>query len=87
MRKVQLKKLIFMKAYFLSSPQTDPQVQCVINDYCAGFRKKTDEELHAIVDRERKGRGWTARRSWFLFALRQVCSERNIGFCWSDCEV
>lgn len=75
-----------MKAYFLSSPQIDPQVQCVINDYCNGFRKKTDEEICTIVARERSCRGWTTQRGCFLFALRQICNERNISFCWSDCE-
>lgn len=76
-----------MKAYFFSSPQVDPKVQRVINDYCDGFRQKTDEELHAIVTRERGCRGWTSRRSHFLYALRQVCAERHLDFCWDDGEL
>lgn len=73
-----------MKAYFLSSPQVDPEVQRVINRYCDDLREKTDDELKAIVARERKCRGWGSQRSYFLAALRQVCGERGVAYCWSD---
>lgn len=76
-----------MKAYFLSSTPTAPRVQCIIDDYCASLRKKTDGEIKDIVESERNCRGWCSQRSYYLIALRQVCGERGLEFCWSNCDV
>ncbi len=75
-----------MKAYFLSSSPTSPRDQQVINDYYACLIEKTDEELQDIVARERRCRGWVSRRALYLCALRQVCKERKLEFCWTDCD-
>ncbi len=58
------------------------RAECEIAKYAADLSVKTDEELQAIVERERNCRGWTSQRSYFLAALRQECERRHIKYCW-----
>lgn len=50
--------------------------------YYLYLRKLTDGQLADIVKRERNNRGWCSQRSYFLAALRKVCQQRGIEYCW-----
>lgn len=44
--------------------------------------RRSNEELAAIVLRERNVRGWCSQRSYYLAALRRICKRRGIAYCW-----
>lgn len=53
-----------------------------ISYYETRFNEYSDEQLKATVEHERKVRGWGSERSYFLAALRTVCEQRGIEYCW-----
>jgi len=70
-----MKNLIFRVRFWLHA-------QCSILRYRRVLRRKTDDELSTIIERERSCRGWTSQRSYFLTALRQECHRRDVAYCW-----
>ena len=54
--------------------------QVRISHYAARFAAYDDEQLQATVAHERKVRGWTSERSYFLAALREECEKRNLAY-------
>lgn len=67
-------KTIFSKSTFRGEYETVK--------YYVRLRKLTNDELTDIVNRERINRGWCSQRSYFLAALRKVCTKRGIAYCW-----
>ena len=46
--------------------------------YRRAFRRKTDDELRAVVEHEKGLRAWCSERSYFLLALRAECERRGM---------
>jgi hypothetical protein len=53
-----------------------------LDNYYAQLSKESDEQVKSAVESERNNHGWTSQRSYYLAALRQVCKERNLDYCW-----
>lgn len=48
--------------------------------YEFSMRRKTDEEIRAIVDHEKGLRAWCSQRSYYLAALRKECNRRGLAY-------
>lgn len=64
--------------------------QMKLNDYAKGkideyynrLSNESDQDVRSIVERERMCCGWNNERSYYLVALRQVCRDRKLQYCW-----
>lgn len=58
------------------------RAQYSIFKYEFSMRRKTNEEIRAIVDHERGLRAWCSQRSYFLAALRKECHRRGLAYIY-----
>lgn len=56
------------------------RAQYSILNYEFSMRRKTDEEIRAIVDHEKGLRAWCSQRSYYLAALRKECNRRGLAY-------
>ena len=56
------------------------RAQYEIFKYALRMRKKTDNEICAIVEHERGLRAWCSQRSYYLAALRHECNRRGLAY-------
>ena len=56
------------------------RAQCEIFKYELSMRRKTDDEICAIVDQEKGLRAWCSQRSYYLAALRKECDRRGLAY-------
>ena len=48
--------------------------------YEISMRRKTNEEISAIVDHEKGLRAWCSQRSYYLAALKKECNRRGLAY-------
>lgn len=63
-------------------PEMNDYAKGKIDEYYNRLSKESDQKVRSIVERERKCRGWNSERSYYLAALRNVCQDRNLLYCW-----
>ena len=56
------------------------RAQYEILKYELSMRRKTNEEICAIVDHEKGLRAWCSQRSYYLAALRKECNRRGLAY-------
>jgi len=56
------------------------RAQYEIFKYELSMRRKTDDEICAIVDHEKGLRAWCSQRSYYLAALRKECNRRGLAY-------
>lgn len=56
------------------------RAQYEIFKYELSMRRKTDDEICAIVDHEKGLRAWCSQRSYYLAALRKECDRRSLAY-------
>lgn len=56
------------------------EVERQIFKYELSMRRKTDDEICAIVDHEKGLRAWCSQRSYYLAALRKECNRRGLAY-------
>lgn len=56
------------------------RAQYEIFKYEFSMRRKTDEQIRAIVDHEKGLRAWRSQRSYYLAALRKECDRRGLAY-------
>lgn len=56
------------------------RTQYEIFKYELSMRRKTNEEICAIVDHEKGLRAWCSQRSYYLAALRKECNRRGLAY-------
>lgn len=63
-------------------PEMNDYAKGKIDEYYNRLSNESNDEVRSIVERERKNHGWNSERSYYLAALRQVCQDRNLQYCW-----
>lgn len=56
------------------------RAQYEIFKYELSMRRKTDDEICAIVNHEKGLRAWCSQRSYYLAVLRKECNRRGLDY-------